>query len=214
MTIVEMKKVLKDAGISTKNLSDAQIEENYKRHMQALKDAANDDDDDEDEDDDDDDDAVSGLVADPFAAIAEGRKAQGKTQRIKKVPYDKSIHIAVKAHTSVKEDWVFGEVLKAEKRESANGNIYFNLQIETEDGISYANGSSEYAEGTFVKFKAKTLTAGFWAELDADNKPVVIEVPKGRKMHLASNFGVKRVTKEGLETQILLHNYKKVLAAD
>lgn len=150
-----------------------------------------------------------------FDKLDEAREARNiGAEKITKVPFNPTIHDVNKLKLGMDDKaypfkTTFGEVLACTEFKSSRNNTLYNFTIEVDGvGLAYATGQKELEIGTFVKFQAKHLDAGQYAERDKDGKEVVLTVPQGRTICYQPLIGVKKVTKESLETTILIKHAK------
>jgi hypothetical protein len=148
-----------------------------------------------------------------FDQLDDAREARNVgAEKITKKPYDAAVHTSLKlGMDDVKYPFVttFGEVAECTEFTSSRGNKLYNFTIEVDGiGLAYATGQKALEIGTFVKFQAKHLGAGMYAERAKDGSEVVLIVPQGRTLCYQALIGVKKVTKESLETTILIKHAK------
>ena len=154
-----------------------------------------------------------------FDEIADARelRAQG-ADKIVKEPYNATKHgpanLLKNGMDDVKYPYrvSFGEVQKCEEFKSSRGNTLYNFTIEVDGSLAYATGQKALEEGTFVKFQSKQLPGGKYAEIDKNGTEMALIVPAGRILYYQSLIGVKKATRESIETSILIKQNKELLA--
>lgn len=154
-----------------------------------------------------------------FAAVLAARelRAQG-ADKIVKEPYNATKHgpanLLKNGMDDVKYPYrvSFGEVQKCEEFKSSRGNTLYNFTIEVDGSLAYATGQKALEEGTFVKFQSKQLPGGKYAEIDKNGTEMALIVPAGRILYYQSLIGVKKATRESIETSILIKQNKELLA--